>query len=118
MDIVRIGVGSSEIAPAEEIGAKAAILARIASAGVPVPPAFVLPIGLGAAIVEGDHEAKHLLKDGLQEGIAFLEEATGRSFGDHRIGCWCRSARARRGRCPACSTVCSMSAAPQPRRGV
>ena len=30
--------------PPEEIGAKAAILARVASAGVPVPPAFVLPI--------------------------------------------------------------------------
>ena len=77
MGIVRIGAGCSEIAPPEEIGAKAAILARIASASVPVPPAFVLPIGLCAAIVEGDHDAKHALKDGLQEGIAFLEEATG-----------------------------------------
>jgi pyruvate,orthophosphate dikinase len=84
VDIIRIGAGCSEIAPPEEIGAKAAILARIARAGVPVPPAFVLPIGLCAAIVEGDHDAKHALKDGLQEGIAFLEEATGRSFGDHR----------------------------------
>ena len=84
MEIIRIGAGCSEIAPPEDIGAKAAILARMASAGVPVPPAFVLPIGLCAAIVEGDPEAKHALKGGLQEGIEFLEEATGQSFGDHR----------------------------------
>jgi pyruvate,orthophosphate dikinase len=84
VSIVRIGAGSSELAPPEEIGAKAAILARVASAGVPVPPAFVLPISLGAAIAQGDHGAKHALKDGLKEGMAFLEEATGRRFGDHR----------------------------------
>ena len=84
VSIVRIGAGSSELAPAEEIGAKAAILARVASAGVTVPPAFVLPISLGAAIASGDHDAKHALKDGLKEGMAFLEDATGLRFGDRR----------------------------------
>lgn len=84
VSIVRIGAGSSELAPAEEIGAKAAILARVASAGVTVPPAFVLPISLGAAIASGDHDAKRALKDGLKEGMAFLEDATGLRFGDRR----------------------------------
>jgi pyruvate, orthophosphate dikinase len=84
VSIVRIGAGSCELAPAEEIGAKAAILARVASAGVTVPPAFVLPISLGAAIAAGDHDAKRALKDGLKEGMAFLEDATGLRFGDHR----------------------------------
>jgi pyruvate,orthophosphate dikinase len=84
VSIVRIGAGSSELAPAEEIGAKAAILARVASAGVTVPPAFVLPISLGAAIAAGDHDAKRALKDGLKEGMVFLEDATGLRFGDRR----------------------------------
>jgi pyruvate, orthophosphate dikinase len=84
VSIVRIGAGSSELAPAEEIGAKAAILARVASAGVTVPPAFVLPISLGAAIAAGDHDAKRALKDGLKEGMAFLEDATGLRFADRR----------------------------------
>ncbi|HET7851156.1 MAG TPA: PEP/pyruvate-binding domain-containing protein [Methyloceanibacter sp.] len=84
VNIVRIGAGSSELAPAEEIGAKAAILARVASAGVTVPPAFVLPISLGAAIAAGDHDAKRALKDRLKEGMAFLEDATGLRFGDRR----------------------------------
>jgi pyruvate,orthophosphate dikinase len=84
VSIVRIGAGCCELAPAEEIGAKAAILARVASAGVTVPPAFVLPISLGAAIAVGDHDAKRALKDGLKEGMAFLEDATGLRFGDRR----------------------------------
>jgi pyruvate, orthophosphate dikinase len=84
VSIVHISGGSTEIAPPEEIGAKAAILARVATVGVPVPPAFVLPISLGAAIVQGDHGAKGALKGGLKEGIAFLEEATGRRLGDRR----------------------------------
>jgi pyruvate,orthophosphate dikinase len=84
VSIVHISGGSTEIAPPEEIGAKAAILARVATVGVPVPPAFVLPISLGAAIVHGDHGAKHALKDGLKEGIAFLEGAVGRRLGDRR----------------------------------
>ncbi len=82
--IVRIGAGSSSTATAEEIGAKAAILARIAAAGVPVPPAFVLPIPLGAAMAAGDRAADEAVRDGLREGIAFLEGATGRRFGDRR----------------------------------
>ena len=84
MDIVRIGVGSHELASAEEIGAKAANLARMAALGLPVPPAFVLPVRLCADIVAGKSHATRDLRDGLREGIAFLEEATGKSFGDQR----------------------------------
>lgn len=84
MSVVRIGAGPPEMATPEEIGAKAAILAAVAAAGVSVPPAFVLPIGLGAAIAAGDRSAEETFLDGLKEGIAFLEEATGRAFGDRR----------------------------------
>ena len=84
MNIARIGGGSRELASAEEIGAKAANLARMAALGLPVPPAFVLPIRLCADVVAGKAHAAHDLRDGLQEGIAFLQKATGKSLGDHR----------------------------------
>ena len=84
MRIIRIHVGSNERAAADIIGAKAANLARVASLGMPVPPAFVLPIELCAAIVNGDSQARQQLATGLEEGIEFLEETTGRRFGDRR----------------------------------
>jgi pyruvate,orthophosphate dikinase len=84
MQIVRIGDGSTKKHSAETVGAKAANLARMAALGLPVPPAFVLPVKLCAAIVSGDRHAKQKLTDGLAEGIRFLEETTGKAFGDRR----------------------------------
>src|SRR6516225_3697277 len=84
MKIIRIGVGSTEPPSAEIVGAKAANLARIAALGLPVPPAFALPIELCASMVRGDGDAREKLADGLTQGIAFLESATGKVFGDRR----------------------------------
>jgi len=84
MRIVRIGGETAETPGADSIGAKAANLARMAALGLPVPPAFVLPIELCAAIVDERPDARQSLDDGLREGIAFLEAATGRRFGDRR----------------------------------
>lgn len=84
MRIVRIGQGSTQTPSAEVIGAKAANLARMATLGLPVPPAFVLPVALCAAIVRGEPGARRKLEDGIVEGLAFLEAATGRRFGDRR----------------------------------
>lgn len=84
MHIVRIGADTTELCCAEDIGAKAANLARIAALGLPVPPAFVLPVKLCADIIAGHAHAEHHLRDGLKEGIAFLEQATGKRFGDRR----------------------------------
>ena len=84
MRIVRIGPGSHATPSAEVIGNKAANLARMAALGLPVPPAFVLPVSLCAAITRGEPEAREKLEAGLAEGIAWLEEVTGRSFGDPR----------------------------------
>lgn len=84
MHIVRIGADSAELRPAEEIGAKAANLARMAALGLPVPPAFVLPVRLCADVVAGHAHATRHLRDGLKEGISFLENATGKRFGDRR----------------------------------
>ena len=52
MAIVRIGGVSTELHSADVIGAKAANLARMAALGLPVPPAFVLPVKLCAAIID------------------------------------------------------------------
>jgi pyruvate,orthophosphate dikinase len=84
MQIVRIGDGSCRRHSAETIGAKAANLARMATLGLPVPPAFVLPVRLCAAIVEGEAQARDHVRAGLREGIAFLEQVTGRQFGGSR----------------------------------
>ncbi|MCG2625033.1 PEP-utilizing enzyme [Bradyrhizobium sp. WYCCWR 13023] len=84
MHIVRIGAEATELRPAEEIGAKAANLARMAALGLPVPPAFVLPVRLCADVIAGHAHAVQHLRDGLKDGIAFLESATGKRFGDRR----------------------------------
>ncbi|MFG1465212.1 PEP/pyruvate-binding domain-containing protein [Xanthobacter sp. DSM 24535] len=84
MHIARIAGGSTATPSAEIIGAKAANLARMAALGLPVPPAFVLPVELCAAIVSGEAGARKKLEDGLREGMAFLEQATGKIFGDRR----------------------------------
>jgi pyruvate, orthophosphate dikinase len=85
MTVVLIGGGEPATACSpDEIGGKAAGLAAIAAAGVPVPPAFVLPISLCARINAGDRDAAREMDDGLRQGIAFLERATGKRFGDRR----------------------------------
>jgi pyruvate,orthophosphate dikinase len=84
MQIVRIGGEATQQHSAATIGAKAANLARMAALGLPVPPAFVLPVSLCRHIIDEDRHAGRHLRDGLKEGIAFLESATGKSFGGHR----------------------------------
>ena len=63
MQVVRIGDGSGKRHSADVVGAKAANLARMAALGLPVPPAFVLPVELCAAIVDGESNAKRELAD-------------------------------------------------------
>jgi pyruvate, orthophosphate dikinase len=84
MHIVRIGGPSTEQHSADTIGNKAANLARMAALGLPVPPAFVLPVKLCADIIGRDAHAERDLRDGLKQGIEFLESATGKRFGDRR----------------------------------
>jgi pyruvate,orthophosphate dikinase len=84
MDIVRIGGPTAELQSEEAIGAKAANLARMAALGLPVPPAFVLPVKLCADLIDNRTGAEEELRDGLKQGIAFLESTTGKRFGDRR----------------------------------
>jgi pyruvate,orthophosphate dikinase len=84
MQITRIGDGSTQQHSAETVGVKAANLARMAALGLPVPPAFVLPVELCVGIVSDDSQARQRLIDGLVEGIGWLETTTGKLFGDRR----------------------------------
>ncbi len=76
--------GSSPEVTAEIAGSKAAQLWKMARLGLDVPPAFVMPTTLCASINAGDDAALEALRQGLSKGIAWLEEATGRRFGDSR----------------------------------
>ncbi len=65
-------------------GNKAANLSRMAAMSLPVPPAFVVPTSLCAGINKGEKEAQDSLDRALDDGMRFLEEQTGRRFGDRR----------------------------------
>jgi pyruvate, orthophosphate dikinase len=87
MDIPFIGAGRTQTWSSEEIGSKAANLARMAALGLPVPPAFVVPIAMCARFNEpraDNGEAERQLGEMLRKGIAYLETATGKKFGDRR----------------------------------
>lgn len=84
MEIVRIAGPITEVLPADAVGAKAANLARMSALGLPVPPAFVLPVRLCAEIIDNRPDAAEQLRACLKQGIAFLENATGKRFGDSR----------------------------------
>jgi pyruvate,orthophosphate dikinase len=86
MTIVLIGGGQpAKDYSADEIGGKAAALAQMVGLGVPVPPAFVLPISMCAKIIAGERDAERALDERLRQGIAFLESVSGRRFGDRRM---------------------------------
>jgi pyruvate,orthophosphate dikinase len=84
INIRRIGDGHRQTWPDDEVGSKAANLARMAALGLPVPPAFVLPIDACAGVAEGAGSAERVLAEALNEGIAYLETSTGTKFGDRR----------------------------------
>ncbi len=84
VQIARIGGEARQPYPAEIVGGKAANLARMAALGLPVPPAFVLPISLCAATTSDDANAAQHLTAAIGEGMQFLEQATGKAFGDRR----------------------------------
>ncbi len=67
---------------AEEVGNKAWNLMRMTAAGLPVPPAFVLPAAW-CAQVNLEAGSKDLA-EALSSGIATLEQATGLGFGSPR----------------------------------
>lgn len=81
--LIASGITTVEPTP-ERAGSKASELWHMASLGLDVPPAFVLPTDLCAGVNAGEPDALAAMRRGLAKGIAWLEERTGRRFGDGR----------------------------------
>ena len=69
---------------AEQVGGKAAEIWRMGRLGLCVPPAFVLPAKLCAAVNADPAKGRDLIEPALRAGIERLEAATGRRLGDAR----------------------------------
>src|SRR5215470_5989407 len=68
----------------EDVGHKAANLIRMAEAGLPVPPGFVLPTALCRAYFEGGQRLPPGTPELLRRGLCELERAAGLTFGAQR----------------------------------
>ena len=77
-------VGASDSLTPELAGSKATQLWRMHRLGLNVPPAFVLPTALCMPVNRSEPQALKALDQGLREGIARLEETTGRRYGADR----------------------------------
>jgi pyruvate,orthophosphate dikinase len=71
-------------ATVEVVGNKAANLIRLARAGLPVPPGFVLPTALCRAYFRSGQQLPDGTAELLRQGIREVEKATGLTFGGDR----------------------------------
>ena len=83
-DILAIGPGREPTGSAEEFGFKAWNLARMARAGLPVPPAFVLGTAFCREYFRRGRKPPAHLGDILAARMRELERATSLGFGSHR----------------------------------
>ena len=65
----------------ELLGNKGANLAEMASMGLPVPPGFTITTDACRDYLENDNRLHEDVLEQIQEGIGWLEEVSGRSFG-------------------------------------
>ncbi|MBC7318159.1 pyruvate, phosphate dikinase [Candidatus Bipolaricaulota bacterium] len=64
------------------LGGKGANLAEMASIGIPVPPGFTITTEVCRYYYKNSGKYPEGLEEQVREGMKFLEEATGRKFGD------------------------------------
>ncbi|WP_440409690.1 pyruvate, phosphate dikinase [Neorhizobium petrolearium] len=83
--VYRFGGGEAEgrSADVERLGGKGANLAEMASLGLPVPPGLTIVAEACAFYFDNDKALPEELKAQVLEGIAAMEELTGRTFGGH-----------------------------------
>jgi pyruvate,orthophosphate dikinase len=76
------GVSDGEAGNKELLGGKGANLAEMASIGLPVPPGFTIATSACAIYDAHGADFRDALAAGVAEGIAHVEQVTGKSFGD------------------------------------
>ncbi len=64
------------------LGNKGANLAEMASIGLPVPPGFTITTDACRVYLENENQLADEIIEQIQSGIGWLEERSGRSFGD------------------------------------
>jgi pyruvate,orthophosphate dikinase len=82
--VYRFGGGVSDGGKGDKelLGGKGANLAEMASIGLPVPPGFTISTAMCTRYYEEGERFPNALLDEAQEGIAHIEEVTGKCFGD------------------------------------
>ncbi|MEA3012234.1 MAG: pyruvate, orthophosphate dikinase [Sphingomonadales bacterium] len=76
------GIADGEAGNKELLGGKGANLAEMASIGLPVPPGFTIATSACAIYDAQGAGFRDRLAAGVAEGIAHVEQVTGKSFGD------------------------------------
>ena len=66
----------------ELLGNKGANLAEMASMGLPVPPGFTITTDACRDYLENEYQLQDEIIEQIKSGISWLEERSGRSFGD------------------------------------
>ncbi len=82
--IARFGPGIPDEVPASEFGNKAASLSTMARLGIPVPPGFAISVSVCEEYFEGGGQMPSDLPLLLQEGISYIEKATGFVYGGRK----------------------------------
>ena len=82
--IVFFGPGMRADIPPEDFGNKAAGLGTMSSLGMPIPPGFALNVSICEDYYKNGMKVPSALPELLQEGISYLEHATGLQYGSGR----------------------------------
>jgi pyruvate,orthophosphate dikinase len=82
--MVTFGHGPQVEITSEDFGNKAAYLASIAKLGIPVPPGFSLNVSICEEYYRNGGRLPSDVPDLLRQGIAFIERATGLTFGGRK----------------------------------
>ncbi|HTY90608.1 MAG TPA: PEP/pyruvate-binding domain-containing protein [Methanocella sp.] len=82
--MVVFGAGTTAEALPQEFGNKAAVLVKMASLGIPVPPGFALGVTICDDYYRNNEVLPDYVDEMLKRGISHLEKATGLTFGSGR----------------------------------
>ncbi|UVO49819.1 pyruvate, phosphate dikinase [Sphingomonas sp. SUN019] len=82
--VYRFGGGVSDGGKGDKnlLGGKGANLAEMASIGLPVPPGFTISTEMCATYYDEGEQFPQGLRDEVANGIAHIEQVTGKTFGD------------------------------------